>query len=147
MPKAEARAAGADMRTSRKDVRPPRVEVRTKTLSLPRPNNLQPSLESTALQLMQEAGELAGAISRMNEIVKRAGSRQQGLPGVEKDKEIVLEKKRAARAIADELLDVAQTAVTMMFVIEEDYGVNLEEALADHVQRLIERGYIKLQSN
>jgi NTP pyrophosphatase (non-canonical NTP hydrolase) len=96
---------------------------------------------------MRETGELAGAIGQMNEIVKRAGSRQQGLPGVESDEEAAEMKKQAARKIADELLDVAQTAVTMMFVLEEDHGVNLEEALEDHVQRLIERGYIKLQSN
>jgi NTP pyrophosphatase (non-canonical NTP hydrolase) len=125
----------------------PKAQVRTKTLSLPRPNNLQPSLESAALQLMRETGELAGAITQMNEIVKKAGSRQQGLPGVENDIEAMAEKRQAARQIADELLDVAQTAVTMMFVIEEDYGVNLEEALEDHVKRLIEKGYIKLQSN
>jgi NTP pyrophosphatase (non-canonical NTP hydrolase) len=125
----------------------PKAEVRTKTLSLPRPNNLQPSLEGTALQLMQETGDLAGAITKFNEVVKSAGSRQQGLPGLVADRQIEEQKKAAARLIAAELLDVAQTAVTMMFVIEEDFGVDIEEALADHVSRLIEKGYITFESN
>jgi len=36
----------------------------TKTLSLPRLNQLNPTLESTALKLMEEAGELAQAIGK-----------------------------------------------------------------------------------
>ena len=120
-------------------------EVRTKTLSLPRPNNIQPGLESSAFDLMVKTGELAGAITAFNEVVKQAGSRQSGLPGMTQNSALEQEKKRTARTIADALLGVAQTAVTMMFVLEEDYKVDIEEALADHVSRLIEHGYIKLK--
>lgn len=123
------------------------AEVRTKTLALPRPNNLQPSLDSTALKLMEETGELAGAISRFGELLKSAGTRQAGLPGLGSDIGLEQAKRKAARAVADELLDVAQTAVTMMFVLEEDFGVNVEEALADHVSKLIDKGYIRLKTN
>ncbi|HAA64619.1 MAG TPA: nucleotide pyrophosphohydrolase, partial [Thermoanaerobacter sp.] len=35
-----------------------------KEISLPKLNNLTPSLESTALKLMEEAGELAQAIGK-----------------------------------------------------------------------------------
>lgn len=122
-------------------------EVRTKTLALPRPNNLQPSLDSTALKLMEEAGELAAAISRFNEVLKSYGSRQPVLPGLDGDPSAEAAKRMAARAVADELLDVAQTAVTMMFVLEEDFGVDLEEALSDHISKLIDKGYIRLKSN
>jgi hypothetical protein len=122
-----------------------RSEVRTKTLSLPRPNNIQPGLEGSTFDLMIRTGELAGAIVAFNEVVKQAGSRQPGLPGIAEQNALEQQKQRAARAMADALLGVAQTAVTMMFVLEEDYKVDLEEALADHVSRLIERGYIKLK--
>ena len=37
-------------------------ELRTKTIALPRLNNLRPTLEMTALKLMEEAGELGAAI-------------------------------------------------------------------------------------
>jgi len=122
-----------------------RSEVRTKTLSLPRPNNIQPGLESSAFDLMARTGELAGAITAFNEVVKQAGSKQPGLPGIGQENLFDEAKEKTARAIADALLGVAQTAVTMMFVLEEDYKVDIEEALADHVSRLIERGYIRLK--
>ena len=45
--------------------------------------------------------------------------------------------------IAKELLDVAQTAVSMMYVLEEDYQVDLNQALSEHVQKLVDRGYLQ----
>ncbi|MFY9322764.1 MAG: MazG-like family protein, partial [Syntrophomonadaceae bacterium] len=38
--------------------------MESKTLSLPRLNRLTPTLESTALKLMEETGELAQAIGK-----------------------------------------------------------------------------------
>lgn len=102
--------------------------IKTKTISLPKPNNLQPSLESTALKLMEEAGELAAAIIRF-----------RGLDHVKVDLET-----DQAHALSLELLDVAQTAVTMMFVLEEQYNINVETAVAEHVNKLVTKGYIKL---
>lgn len=99
----------------------------TKTIALPRLNNLRPSLESTALKLMEEAGELGAAIGKF-----------RGLNG----EKIDLDNRDIARAIARELLDVAQTAVTMMFVLEEQHNVNLQEALAEHVDKLVKKGYL-----
>ncbi|WP_054693576.1 MazG-like family protein [Syntrophomonas palmitatica] len=98
-----------------------------KTISLPRLNQLNPTLESTALKLMEEAGELAQVIGKY-----------RGLSGekVELDQEMVI------RQIACELLDVAQTAVTMMFVMEEQFGVNIESALQEHRSKLERKGYI-----
>jgi len=98
-----------------------------KTLSLPRLNRLNPTLESTALKLMEEAGELAQVIGKY-----------RGLSGekVEVDEEIIIKQ------IACELLDVAQTAVTMMFVMEEQFGVNIENALQEHRSKLERKGYI-----
>lgn len=44
--------------------------------------------------------------------------------------------------LGEELLDVAQTAVSMMYVLEEDYGVDLSTALEKHIQKLIDKGYL-----
>jgi len=99
----------------------------TKILSLPRLNQLNPTLESTALKLMEEAGELAQCIGKY-----------RGLSGemVKMDEETVVEE------IAKELLDVAQTAVTMMFVMEERFGLDIEDLIQKHLEKLIQKGYL-----
>lgn len=99
-----------------------------KMISLPKLNQLQPTLESTALKLMEEAGELAQAIGKY-----------RGLSGEKSsygENEVVM-------MIVKELLDVAQTAVSMMYVLEEDYQVDLNQALSEHVQKLVDRGYLQ----
>lgn len=100
-----------------------------KTLSLPKLNRLNPTLESTALKLMEEAGELAQAIGKY-----------RGLSGekVEMDEETVIGE------IARELLDVAQTAVTMMFVMEEQFDINIDSLLKGHWAKLERKGYLHL---
>ena len=70
-----------------------------RTVSLPRLNNLKPSIESTALKLMEEAGELAQLIGKY-----------RGLNG----EECRMEESVVIDRIAEELLDVAQVAVSMM---------------------------------
>src|SRR5512139_4043182 len=99
----------------------------TKILSLPRLNQLNPTLESTALKLMEEAGELAQCIGKY-----------RGLSGetVQMDQETVVEE------IAKELLDVAQTAVTMMFVMEEQFGIDINDLLIKHLEKLQTKGYL-----
>lgn len=99
----------------------------TKILSLPRLNQLNPTLESTALKLMEEAGELAQCIGKY-----------RGLSGetVRLDETLVVEE------IAKELLDVAQTAVTMMFVMEDQFGIDIEELVHRHVEKLFRKGYL-----
>lgn len=98
-----------------------------KTLSLPRLNQLNPTLESTALKLMEEAGELAQCIGKF-----------RGLSG-----EIIqMNEPQVIEEIAKELLDVAQTAVTMMFVLEENYGISIDELLHNHWEKLMLKGYL-----
>lgn len=101
--------------------------VQKKIIALPRLNRLRPTMESTALKLMEEAGELAQAIGKF-----------RGLNGEEcrESEEAVMEK------IVAELLDVAQTAVSMMFVLEEHYGVDIERALQRHFDKLVAKGYL-----
>lgn len=102
--------------------------VEKKTITLPRLNNLSPTMESTALKLMEETGELAQAIGKF-----------RGLNG----EIITVDETEVIRMITKELLDVAQTAVSMMFVIEENYGVSIDDAVSEHITKLINKGYIK----
>jgi NTP pyrophosphatase (non-canonical NTP hydrolase) len=101
-------------------------ELRTKTITLPRLNRLRPTLESTALKIMEESGELAQAIGKF-----------RGLSGEKSG----MEEEDAMRHVARELIDVAQTAVTMMFVLEEQYHISVESVLREHLEKLRERGY------
>lgn len=98
----------------------------SKTVTLPRLNRLSPSLESTALKIMEESGELAQAIGKF-----------RGLSG----ERYKVAEAEAMQMVAQELVDVAQTAVTMMFVLEEQYGIDLEKILEEHVNKLREKGY------
>lgn len=102
--------------------------MQNKIVALPKLNNLSPTIESTALKLMEEAGELAQAIGKL-----------RGLSG-EAEK---CGEQEVMMIITRELLDVAQTAVSMMFVLEEQYGVDLERARDEHIKKLIKKGYLK----
>ena len=99
----------------------------TKSLSLPRLNQLNPTLESTALKLMEEAGELAQCIGKY-----------RGLSG----EEIKLAETVVVEENAKELLDVAQTAVTMMFVMEDQFGIDGHAMVQRLVEKLFRKGYL-----
>ncbi|SIS78625.1 MazG-like family protein [Alicyclobacillus vulcanalis] len=101
--------------------------MQRKTLSLPKLERLTPTLESTMLKITEEVGELAQAIGKF-----------RGLSGETTrmpDEEVV-------RAIVTELLDVAQTATSMMFVIEDLYGIDIEREVERHIEKLRRKGYL-----
>jgi len=99
--------------------------VQTKTIALPRLNNIRPSIDRTALKLMEETGELGSTITRWHE----AGD---PVPSEHLDQ------------IGRDLLDVAQTAITLIYVLEEQYGVDLKNAITEHIDKLLRKGYLKL---
>ena len=101
--------------------------MQTKTLALPRLDGLNPTLESTAIKLLEEAGELAENIGKYRAL---SGERRTSPP------------QQVMTAIGQELLDVAQTAITMMFVLEEQCGVDLQGLLHEHVRKLAAKGYL-----
>ncbi|MCF8011264.1 MAG: MazG-like family protein [Clostridiales bacterium] len=101
--------------------------MQKKIVTLPRLNNLTPTMESTALKLMEEAGELAQVIGKF-----------RGMSG----EATALEEQEVLRRITGELLDVAQTAVSMMFVLEENHGVDIETELQEHIKKLKEKNYL-----
>jgi NTP pyrophosphatase (non-canonical NTP hydrolase) len=104
--------------------------MKTKDITLPRLNNLTPTLESTTLKLMEEAGELAQAIGKF-----------RGLSG----EQTTMSEPQVVDHILRELLDVAQTAISLLFVLEEDYGADVGVALEGHVRKLIQKGYLRVE--
>ena len=98
-----------------------------KIIALPRLNRLSPTLESTALKLMEETGELAQAIGKF-----------RGMNGEPTRRE----EAQVVECIVEELLDVAQTAVSMMFVLEDNYQVDIDKAICAHIEKLKKKGYI-----
>lgn len=100
-----------------------------KKISLPRLNNLEPNIESTCLKLMEEAGELAQVVGKF-----------RGLNG----ENISHNEQEVVEMLSSELLDVAQVAVSMMFVLEDKYGISIDEKVEEHVQKLIKKGYINV---
>lgn len=101
-----------------------------KHISLPKLNNLTPNIESTCLKLMEEAGELAQAVGKF-----------RGLNGENVD----IDEKEVIKMLSSELLDVAQVAVSMMFVLEEKYKIDISESVDEHVKKLIAKGYINTE--
>lgn len=92
---------------------------------LPRLNCLIPSMDSTFRKLVEEQGELSEAILLW---MKEQGTQ---------------EARKALQGVAKELLDVAQTCISMTFVLEDEVPyVKLEELMGDHVAKLIRKGYI-----
>jgi NTP pyrophosphatase (non-canonical NTP hydrolase) len=98
-----------------------------KMISFPKLNNLKPGLESTCLKLMEEAGELAQVIGKF-----------RGLNGETE----ILNETQLVEKISEELLDVAQVAVSMMFVLENEYNINIHDKMDEHIAKLIRKGYI-----
>ncbi|MGI6225648.1 MAG: MazG-like family protein [Peptococcales bacterium] len=98
-----------------------------KVIALPKLNNLAPTMESTALKLMEEAGELAQAIGKFRNLSGETNK---------------IEEKEVMGMITRELLDVAQTAVSMMYVLEEYYNVDIGVMLEEHIQKLMDKGYL-----
>lgn len=79
------------------------------------------------LKITEEVGELAQVIGKF-----------RGLSG-ERER---LAEPEVVRAIVSELLDVAQTATSMMFVIEDLYGIDMSEEMERHVEKLQRKGYL-----
>jgi NTP pyrophosphatase (non-canonical NTP hydrolase) len=95
--------------------------------SFPKLNGLNTiSMESTALKLMEEAGELAQAISKF-----------RGLNG-EKD---IMTESDVADKIASELLDCMQVCASMSYIIEDVYNINMNDKFKQHVDKLANKGY------
>lgn len=98
------------------------------TIRLPKLNHLTPTFDSTLLKAVEESGELARAVLQF--LPYDAGLPPQNPEG-----------DRLLRAVAGELLDVAQVCVTMIFVMEEEYDVTIDSLIDAHLAKLTAKGY------
>ena len=92
-------------------------------LKLHKLNRLAPTLDSTVLKIVEEAGELARAVLQFEQA------------------HTALDKRRLLEEVVSELLDVAQTCVTMLFVFEDFYDVDIARVLQQHLTKLVDKGY------
>ena len=98
---------------------------------LPKLNNLAPTLDSTLLKAMEEAGELARAVLKF-------------MPWENLYPDRLAEQPQALVLLADvkeELLDVAQTCVTMIFVMEDHFAIDADSLIGEHLAKLADKGY------
>jgi NTP pyrophosphatase (non-canonical NTP hydrolase) len=102
------------------------------SIYLPKLNKLTPTLDSTLLKIIEEAGELARAVLHFLPYENML-SVKENIPVIAEE---LLEE------VATELLDVAQTCVTMLFVMEESYGIEVDALIDEHIQKLINKGYL-----
>ncbi len=99
---------------------------------LPKLEALTPTLDSTLLKAMEEAGELARAVLKF-------------MPWEQLEPEALHAQPEAVSLLADvkeELLDVAQTCVTMIFVMEDSFGIDADSLIGEHLSKLFEKGYM-----
>jgi NTP pyrophosphatase (non-canonical NTP hydrolase) len=104
----------------------------TTEIKLPRLNNLSPTVESTFFKIIEEAGELARCVLAF-------------LPYEDLAPGELLSHRQAQVILGEvcsELLDVAQTCVTMIFVLEENYQVDMAALIKSHLGKLGEKGYV-----
>ena len=93
-----------------------------KAIKLPRLGLLTPTMDSTLLKIMEESGELARAVLLFLDSPEH-------------------EEEQWLIPVAEELLDVAQTCVTMIFVLEETYKIDPGEMIGIHLDKLTRKGY------
>lgn len=99
------------------------------SIYLPKLNKLTPTLESTLLKAVEEAGELARAVLKF---LPYEGSPAGVLAG---------EAAPLLADVSEELLDVAQTCVTMIFVMEDFYDIKADTLIDAHLDKLVAKGY------
>lgn len=105
------------------------TKIETKDLKFPKLTGLDSiSLVSTMLKLSEETGELAQVIGK--------GQAMNG-------ESVSLSNEEFLDNVSSELIDVAQVCTTMMFVLEQEYGLNIQELMESHYKKLIKKGYIK----
>jgi NTP pyrophosphatase (non-canonical NTP hydrolase) len=97
------------------------------SIYLPKLNRLTPTLESTLLKAVEEAGELARAVLNFLPYENKPGGGDECV--------------RLLADVSEELLDVAQTCVTMIFVIEDFYGIRADALIDNHLEKLVLKGY------
>ncbi|MDW7675908.1 MAG: nucleotide pyrophosphohydrolase [Bacillota bacterium] len=92
---------------------------------------MSPTIESTFFKIIEESGELARNVLAF-------------LPFEELEVDQVHNDPQAVEILGEvctELLDVAQTCVSMIFVLEQTYGICMDQMISLHLEKLQAKGY------
>jgi NTP pyrophosphatase (non-canonical NTP hydrolase) len=101
----------------------------SESITFKRIDGLTPTVESCTMKLLEEVGELMQLIGK-----------GQGLSG---EKINVSEECQLATRMIEEAFDVAQSAVTMIYILAQKYEKHVPDYCVTHERKLIEKGYLK----
>lgn len=99
-------------------------------VTFPKLNNLSPTFESTCIKLCEEMGEIAQLLGK--------GRAMNG------EQSPILTQEKFANELGSELFDVAQSAMTMLYLLSEEYNFDLNIFYGRHISKLVSKGYLKL---
>ena len=99
------------------------------TLVFPELNGLNPTLESTYIKLGEEMGEVARVLGK--------GRCMNG----ESESERLANVSFVAE-LGTELFDVAQSAVTMLYLLHNKFNLDIGKFQSEHIKKLIHKGYL-----
>jgi len=98
---------------------------------LPKLNNLTPTLESCTMKVLEETGEVMQLLGK--------GQRKSG---ESKDSILVIDDTEYGILLACEAMDLAQSAVTMMYETCRRFGIIEEDVIKAHKEKLLAKGYM-----
>jgi NTP pyrophosphatase (non-canonical NTP hydrolase) len=106
-------------------------EENKQSIEFKRINGLTPTVESCTMKLLEEVGELMQLLGK--------GHRLNG------ESELTVEQQveKIDMRTVEETLDVAQSAVTMAYVLCDKHGIDISMMMMDHIEKLYDRGYLK----
>lgn len=102
---------------------------RNSVLVFPELNGLNPTLESTYIKLGEEMGEVARVLGK--------GRCMNGEVELERLSDIAFVSELGA-----ELFDVAQSAVTMLYLLHNKYNLDISKFQFQHINKLRRKGYL-----
>ena len=89
---------------------------------------IQANIIDTLCKIQEELGELTQYIGKFS--------------GASGEKNVLIYRVKI-NCIASELCDVIQCCFTMLYILKEDFDINLEQANKIHICKLIKKGYYK----
>jgi len=100
-------------------------------VSFPKLNNLTPTLESCTMKVLEETGEIMQLLGK--------GQRKSG---ESKNSVLVIDDTEYGVLLACEAMDLAQSAVTMMYEVCRHFGIIEENVVKAHEEKLLAKGYM-----
>lgn len=101
-------------------------ESRNEVITFPKLNNLTPTEESCTMKLLEEVGEVFALIGKGRNL---SGEQHDGL--------------YTPHSTIAELMDVAQSASTLIMLLAEKNNIEILEIMKWHEEKLRQRGYLK----